>query len=71
MHGNIVDGRSAPNLKRRYVNMLLTKENLEKFGFKVLSDAEYAEYSKIDPEFCCTDEDEENEEYLEDNPEDE
>lgn len=51
--------------------MLLTKENLEKFGFKVLSDAEYAEYSKIDPEFCCTDEDEENEEYLEDDPEDE
>ena len=51
--------------------MLLTKENLEKFGFKVLSDAEYAEYSKIDQEFCRTDEDEENEEYLEDNPEDE
>lgn len=51
--------------------MLLTKENLEKFGFKVLSGAEYAEYSKIDPEFCYEDEDEEDEEYLEDDPEDE
>lgn len=50
--------------------MLMTKENLEKFGFKVLSDAEYAEYSKIDPEFCYADEDE-VEENLEDDVEDE